>query len=91
MPFQDLICCLNIAKLCAAFTSSLRLFQSRVPLDVNDLVPNLCDLAGRGSKNIIYMEELSMHIMHLQKAAGNCFHGPIPHNIVYVVKFHQYV
>ena len=36
----------DITTLFAVLISSLMLFQSRMPLDFNEFVPNLCDLAG---------------------------------------------
>ena len=45
--------CLNIAKLFAVLIWPLRLFQSRLPLNFNDFVPNLCDLAVGISQSIL--------------------------------------
>ena len=56
VPFQDLIFCLNMAKLFAVLISSLRLFQSRLPLNFNEFVPNLCDLAGGSLQSILILK-----------------------------------
>ena len=47
--------CLNMAKLFEVSISSLRLFQSRLPLNFNEFVPNLCDLAGGSSQSILIL------------------------------------
>ena len=59
MPFQDLILCSNMAKLFAILISSLRLFQSRLPLNFNEFVPNLCDLAGGSLQSILIPKSYS--------------------------------
>ena len=48
-----------MAKLFAVFISSLRLFQSRLPLNFNEFVPNLCDLAGGNSQSILVLKSYS--------------------------------
>ena len=63
MPFQDLIFCLNMAKLFAVLISSLRLFQSRLPLNFNEFVPNLCDLAGGSLQSILILKSYSTTLL----------------------------
>ena len=48
-----------MAKLFAVSISSLRLFQSRLPLNCNEFVPNLCDLAGRSLQSILLLNSYS--------------------------------
>ena len=59
VPMQDLTFCLNVAKLCAVLIKSLRLFQSKLPLNFNDVVPNLCDLEGGSSRSILILKSYS--------------------------------
>ena len=59
VPFQDLIFSLNMAKLFAVLISSLRLFQSRLPLNFNEFVPNLCNLAGGSLQSILLLKSYS--------------------------------
>ena len=42
-----------MTKLFAVLISSLRLFQSRLPLNFNEFVPNLSDQAGGSSQSIL--------------------------------------
>ena len=53
MPFHNLIFCLNMAKLYAVLISSLRLYQSRLPLNFYEFEPNICDLS------ILYMKAVA--------------------------------
>ena len=48
-----------MAKLFAVLISSLRLFQSRLPLNFNEFVPNLCDLAGGSLQSILILKSYS--------------------------------
>ena len=48
-----------MAKLFAVLISSLRLFQSRLPLNFNEFVLNLCDLAGGSLQGILILESCS--------------------------------
>ena len=48
-----------MAKLVAVLTSSLRLFQSRLPLNFNEFVPDLCDLAGGSSQCVLILKSYS--------------------------------
>ena len=48
-----------MAKLLAVLISSLRLFQSRLPLNFNEFVPNLCDLAGGSLQSILILKSYS--------------------------------
>jgi len=48
-----------MAKLCAVVTSSLRLFQGRLPLNFNEFVPDLCDLAKGRSQSILLLKSYS--------------------------------
>ena len=48
-----------MAKLFAVLISSLRLFQSRLPLNFNEFVPNLCDLAGGSLQSILTLKSYS--------------------------------
>ena len=52
-----------MAKLCAVFITSLRLFQSRLPLNFNEFVPNLCDLAAGSSHSIFILRSYSTTIL----------------------------
>ena len=60
---MDLTFCLNTAKLFSVLISSLRLFQSRLPLNFNEFVPNLCDLAGGSSQSILILKLYSTTFM----------------------------
>ena len=48
--------CLNMAKLFAVLISSLRLFQSRLPLNFNEFVANICDLASGSLQSILILK-----------------------------------
>ena len=61
VQFHSLIFCLNIAKLCAVLISSLRLFQSRLPLNFNELLLNLRVLAGVISQSCLILRLYSTH------------------------------
>ena len=61
--------CLNLTKLFAALISSLRLFQSRLPLNFNEFVLDLCDLTCGSPKGILilklysnFLDEKTPHI-----------------------------
>ena len=45
-----------MAKLFAVLISSLRPCQSRLPLNFNEFVPNLCDLAGGSLQSILILK-----------------------------------
>ena len=48
-----------MAKLFSVLISSLRLVQSRLPLNFNECVPNLCDLAGGSLQSILILKSYS--------------------------------
>ena len=64
--------CMNIAKLFEVLISSLRLFQSRLPLNFNEFVPNLCNLAGGSSQGILILKSYSTTF--LVKRSDQCRH-----------------
>ena len=63
MPFHDLIFCLNMTKFFEVLISSLRLLQSRLLLNFNEFVPNLCDPAGGSSQSILILKSYSATLL----------------------------
>ena len=58
-----------MTKLFAVLILSLRIFHSRLPLNFNEFVPDLCDLAGGSSQSILalgsYSTSLLVKIFHI--------------------------